>query len=150
MLIVVRKCHFYECVALESLLTAHWINCPVTQQVTVIIFHCDLQWFTFSTELLAPALSTLRFFPNTAPVDDDHSHSGGAGLTHGGRSVGVLDVVQHLTIDGHNLISFLNGALLGGQPAGKHLVDLVGENERRLSICTPVISHDRLDSISPV
>lgn len=115
------------------------------------MFNCHPLWLTFATELLAPTVSTLCFFPSTTFVDYNHSHSKSAGLTQSGGGISVFHVVQHLTIDGQHLISFLDSALLSGQTTGKHLVDLAkGRGTHAelyakcaLYICLSIIPNDK-------
>lgn len=119
------------------------------------MFNCHPLWLTVATELLAPTVSTLCFFPNTTFVDYNHSHSKSAGLTQSGGGIGVFHVVQHLTTDGQNLISFLDSALLSGQTTGKHLVDLVkgrGTHAELYAkcavyICLSIIPNDQAQAV---
>lgn len=61
----------------------------------------------------------------------DHHHGlfQAAGLTQSRGGVGVREAAQRLSVYRQHLISFLNGALLSCQAAGKHSVDLDEDSE---------------------
>ena len=58
------------------------------------------------------------------PADHHHGHPHGAGQAHGGGGLGVDGVVEGLPVHGQYLVPLHDGAFLGSQAVGEHLVDL--------------------------
>ena len=87
---------------------------------------CVVVWLTCRVGLCAPAASSLSALLLCSLADHHHSQLQVAGLTQSAGCISMCDATQRLSIYRQHLISFLNGALLSCQAAGKHSVDLDG------------------------